>query len=1206
MKGCRTLVEQSLRFYWRTHLGIVLGVGVSTAILVGALVVGDSIRYTLRAIALSRLGSVQLALASPNRYFRVGLADDLRSALNAVTAPVLQMRGIGANSDGTARISRVQVLGVDERFWALLGAEPQAGMPVPPASSIEYRPLGDEAIVNERLASQLGVEEGDDVLLRVERISVLPRDAPMAIGEDFSVALRVSVKAVASDSIRAGLKPGATGRFSLQASQLAPLNAFVPIAWLQEKMGLPGRANMLLVGDSGVRDQSPRTRGSGSRDQLSGIGHQGSSLTSRDTACRVSTLIPALDAETANSALREHWELADADLELRELPEQGMIELRTNRVFLEPSVVSAGERAMPGGVGILTYFVNELRLEDRTTPYSIVAAVEGTWGRAIEGAREQGGEEASTRSLAPSLVLANMSDDEILINTWLAADLRASIGDVVELTYFAFGPMRKLEEYRERFRVRAVLPMEGAAVDPELMPAFPGLSNIENCRDWEPGIPIDLSKIREKDEEYWDLYRGTPKAFVTLEAGQRMWSNRFGSLTALRYPIQGLGVREQSSGSSHQGASLVPAFEAALKSELDPASFGLFFQPVREQALAASTQAMNFGQLFLGLSFFLVIAALLLTGLLFVLGIEQRTEEMGTLLALGFPAHRVRGLFLLEGGILALLGGLLGAASGVLYTKAVLYALSTVWRGAVGTGHTVSLYYHAEAGTLIVGTAAGIFAALLAIWATSRRQTRHSARELLAGELESVGAATGGPVRFGAKPRFGLVVALGAGLAALVILGIVGTGRDVGTAGAFFGAGALLLIGCIGLSHAILSALEQSSGILCFTTIGLRNTARRWGRSLATIALLGCGSFLVIAIGANRHDPMKDADKRWSGTGGFALYGESTLPVLHDLNSRDGRKVYGLDTSSLESVEFVPLRVHDGDDASCLNLNRPQNPKLLGVRPEDLQGRGAFTFTGTLDGSLKEEPWLSLYEHGDDGNTVSAVGDENTISWAVGKSVGDKLAYTDEKGQTFHIQIAGAIASSILQGSFLISEEEFMKRFPSESGYRMFLIDAPSESVAEVSRTLTRALQDVGLELTPTVKRLADFNTVQNTYLSIFQSLGGLALLLGSLGLGIVVLRNVMERRGELALLRAVGFRNRSLQWLVLSEHWLLLLLGLACGVVAGLVAVLPALRSPGADVPYGSLTLTLSAILVNGAVWTWFAAKLALRGPLLAALRNE
>jgi hypothetical protein len=54
------------------------------------------------------------------------------------------------------------------------------------------------------------------------------------------------------------------------------------------------------------------------------------------------------------------------------------------------------------------------------------------------------------------------------------------------------------------------------------------------------------------------------------------------------------------------------------------------------------------------------------------------------------------------------------------------------------------------------------------------------------------------------------------------------------------------------------------------------------------------------------------------------------------------------------------------------------------------------------------------------------------------------------------------------------------------------------------------------------------------------------------------------------------------------------------------LVAVLPALRSPGADIPYLSLVLTLSAVVLSGVLWTWIATMLAIRGPLLAALRNE
>ena len=237
---------------------------------------------------------------------------------------------------------------------------------------------------------------------------------------------------------------------------------------------------------------------------------------------------------------------------------------------------------------------------------------------------------------------------------------------------------------------------------------------------------------------------------------------------------------------------------------------------------------------------------------------------------------------------------------------------------------------------------------------------------------------------------------------------------------------------------------------------------------------------------------------------------------------------------------------------------------------------------------------------------VPAIGDANSIQWALGKKIGDTLDYTDEHGRAFKLRLVGAVGNSILQGNLIIDETEFVKRFPSESGYRMFLLDAPSNRVAEVSATLSRALQDVGLEMTPTVQRLNAFNAVQNTYLGTFQILGGLGLLLGSAGLGVVVLRNVLERRGELAVLLTMGFRRRSLQRLVLTEHGALLGLGLGVGIVAAAVAVLPALLSPERHLPYVSLALTLGGVLLNGVLWTWVAIRYALRGNLLEALRNE
>jgi ABC-type antimicrobial peptide transport system permease subunit len=103
-----------------------------------------------------------------------------------------------------------------------------------------------------------------------------------------------------------------------------------------------------------------------------------------------------------------------------------------------------------------------------------------------------------------------------------------------------------------------------------------------------------------------------------------------------------------------------------------------------------------------------------------------------------------------------------------------------------------------------------------------------------------------------------------------------------------------------------------------------------------------------------------------------------------------------------------------------------------------------------------------------------------------------------------------------------------------------------------------------------------------------------------------VVMRNVLERRGEMALLRAVGFSRGALERLIVWEHWGLLALGLGCGVTAALVAVAPALASPGAPVPTWSLALVVLGVAASGLVWTYLAARWALGGPLLAALRNE
>ncbi|MBE0535860.1 MAG: ABC transporter permease [Phycisphaerae bacterium] len=1100
------LVTRSLVFFWRTHLGVFLAAAVATMILTGALLVGDSVRYSLRRLVGMRLGDTELALVSPNRFFRAALGEELAKRLDARVAPVLQLRGLMTDGEAATGAPRIQVLGVDARFFAMAGQSETA------ADIAE-----DAVVLNEPLAAKLKVEVGDDVVLRIAKPGLMPRDVPLTPDSDLSVGFRLRVAAIAGE--------GQFGRFSLQANQMSPYNAFVPLGWLGAKTDQAGRANLLLAASAGRR---------------------------------------ALDIAQAGEALAGCVRLDDLGLEVRTLAEEGLIEVISRKIFIDDVLAKAVTGAGKSPVGVFTYFVNELRLGDKATPYSFVTGM---------GAEGDAG-----------LMPADMADDETIINEWLAEDLGASVGETIVMKYYVAGAGGRLTEESAAFRVRAIVPIAGAAADAQLMPAFPGLADADDCRDWKPGIAIDLDKIREKDETWWDMYRGTPKAFVTLAAGQKMWGNRFGGLTAVRFSMDAQSAKDIA---SH------------IVKSVEPASAGLFFEAVRAAAQRATAQATDFGHLFLGLSMFLIASAVILLGLVFVFGVEKRSDQSGLLLSVGYTPQLIRRLFVIEGALIAGAGAIVGVIGALVYTGIMIGALSTIWKGAIG-GSVV--YFHAGPVALLMGLSAGVAVSAGAIWLTLRKQLHRPAREFLEGNLQEQFLSAGPRSR----GRAALIVAGVCAALAVLLLFVFGRGSGTAVSGAFFAAGALLLTAGLCGVFFLLAWLGRAGGAMhSVGQLALRNTTRRSGRSLAVAALLASGCFLVISIGAFREEPLTEAHERDSGTGGFAFIGETSVPVLGDLNSPDGRKAVGLNEAAVRDLEVVQFRVRDGEDASCLNLNRVQRPRLLGVKPEALQSRGAFAFAGTTKGTKAEEGWALLnIDIGED--VVPAVGDAEMIKWMFGKGIGDEIEYTDERGRRFKLRLVGGLQNSVLQGSLVIAADAFTRRFPSEDGYRLFLIEAEKDRAPVVESAFSKALADFGMDMNPTVQRMAELNAVKNTYLSIFQVLGGLGLLLGSVGLALVVLLNVLERRGELGMMRALGFAEQRIKQIILYEHVLLVGVGLCAGVAAALIAMAPAIASPGAGLPYMTLSAIIGAIAASAAVWIYIAAGMALRGSLLDAIRNE
>jgi hypothetical protein len=301
-------------------------------------------------------------------------------------------------------------------------------------------------------------------------------------------------------------------------------------------------------------------------------------------------------------------------------------------------------------------------------------------------------------------------------------------------------------------------------------------------------------------------------------------------------------------------------------------------------------------------------------------------------------------------------------------------------------------------------------------------------------------------------------------------------------------------------------------------------------------------------------------------------------------------------------VEIASLRLVPGEDVSCLNLYAPTKPRLLGVPAGTLRPEG-FSFSASE--AATGNPW-ELLESDLGPGVIPAIGDANSVLWILHLGLGKELVLTDDAGAPMRLRFVALMAGSPFQGEILIADKHMAARFPSRSGRSFFLIAAPPARADELTRALESALAPQGFDVVSVAERIASYHAVENTYLSTFQVLGGLGLLLGTVGLAVVMVRSVIERRGELATMAAVGFTRARLARLILAENGFLLGVGLLAGCGAALAAVAPRLAGAGGSAPWLSLSLTLLAVLATGMLAGVVAVRGALAGPLLPLLKSE
>jgi len=1072
------LILKSAWFYRKLNLTIILGIALSTAILVGALIIGDSVKYSLQQITVQRLGKTSLVITAGERLFGQQLATELAEKTGTETAALLRANGFGVIDGGELRINQLAVWGVDATIGNFANY-PEL-----------FQLQNNEVAINKNLVSLSGLKVGDEFLLRVDKLNTFPANTPFVSEKEATISFRVKVARI--------LNPDELGNFNLKNIQSAPRNVFLNLEWLNRQMGLQGKANVLLVAE-GVSDAE---------------------LTEK---------------------LRTSWKLDDVNLKIRENTELNYTELISDRVFVEPAVEQFCLNKMPGSQSIFSYFINQFTVNGKQTPYSFVSS-------------------------DPKL-----TGNQMTVSKWLADDLNVKENDVIRLSYFEVGPLRKLVVKDTSFVVKAVYTMAGEKADPQLAPVIPGLSDAGNCRDWKTGVPVDLKKIRPQDEAYWKQYKGTPKAFVSLETAQKLWGNRFGQSTAIR--VDGLKKAE---------------FEKQLLTGLLPAQLGFEIKDVKTDGLAAASGGTDFGGLFIGLSFFVLFAAVLLAFLLFKLYLGFRKTEIGTLTALGFSFPAIRKLFVAEASIFVLVGILLGIPFSIFYNRLILQAINTIWVDIVRTS---IVNIHIRPISLIMGSLIIAVMSLIAIWFILSRFLKNEAIALQRrSDFEKV-----------KNGRWSLGLGLFLIIFSFFILFGMGFRSGEINPEMFFISGFGLLPGLILIfdfwMHRL--ALQEKAMHFSLRVMLLKRIAGERRRNVMIVSFLSVGVFMVVSTGLNRKDLTAHADLPSSGTGGYDYFVETTMPVLFDANSKQGRE----DLNIPETAELVQFQSQAGDDASCLNLNKISRPRLIACNPAAFDRRGAFTFATRTDELDAQHPWLTLNKTLVN-DVIPAIADQTVIQWGLMKSVGDTLIYKTEDGKDLKLKLVGGLANSVFQGNVIIAEDHFNRAFPSVSGSNVFLIDV--KDTTSVVQDLQTGMRNYGPEISKTTDRLLSFYTIENTYLNIFLMLGALGLLIGTLGLGILIFRITFEQIPEYALLLSLGFSKSIIQRMVMREKLFLMTFSVLIGLIPAVLSGLPTLMSS----LYASLWIWLPAIsvlvILSGAIFSLVAIRMAFKQNLVQALRNE
>ena len=449
---------------------------------------------SLRSLTTERLGAIQHALLA-DHFFH----PDLLNRENRV--PAILLNGTVVVPQTRARASKVNIVGVADGFFGFW----EEAAP-PNLNKIEGQPFNG-IVINEALQNELNVHIGDALLVNMSQAADIHPE--FLLGERDAAKAIQSLRVVISDII----PTENFGRFSPQANQSLPFNAFISLPILQNALGQAEKVNAIFTTDTDA-------------------------LSADDLALTFTALDLNIKAD------ENHLDLQSDQYLLKP-------------IFSETALKVAARRRMPT-FPTLTYLANTISANGKTVPYSTIVALpmgKGAFAELLDKHITQSDRLAyvaaykqETERLKPEISEERKKRDEeldrieeeinrlketwaeqgktteykqrlaevdialtevrnalkarrapipyeIVLNAWTAADLEVKVGDKINITYYRVGVDEAYITETASFLLKGILPIEGIAADSGIIPTFPGIHDTADMSEWESPFPIDYTLI---------------------------------------------------------------------------------------------------------------------------------------------------------------------------------------------------------------------------------------------------------------------------------------------------------------------------------------------------------------------------------------------------------------------------------------------------------------------------------------------------------------------------------------------------------------------------------------------------------------------------------------------------------------------------------------------------------------------------------------